>query len=216
MVTIAVVIALYAFVESPFVSASGAIAVLAFGIMMGNSKTHLKAFKKINGKNEEGKIIKQNILSNSAKNVYTEISFFVKVFFFVYLGILFDFSQAFVLFTGLIITIAIYATRIPVVHLAFRKERVDDKSKQLLRYLIPKGLAAAVLAQLALESNIPGADTLVHVVFSVILISIIMTSVLIFLIGKKGKMPSFDFTKDKQDDDIPAVAFNKQLSDDEK
>jgi len=197
MVTIAVVMALYAFVESPLLKASGAIAVLSFGLMIGNSKIIIKLFKRWNKDDEENKIIKRNVLSLSAKNFYSEISFFVKVFFFVYLGILFDFSDLWTLLLGIVVTISIFAIRIPIIKLAFFREKIDDKSKALMQYLVPKGLAAAVLAQLAIQQGIPGAEKVVNIVFSVILISIIMTSILVFLIGRTPT-PGFSFDKSKK------------------
>jgi potassium/hydrogen antiporter len=214
MVTIALLIGLYAFVESPLVSSSGAIAVLSFGLILGNSNHILDFFKRINH-NKDEKILERNVLSHSARNFYSEVSFFVKVFFFVYLGILFDFSKPFILFIGLLISIIIYLVRIPVVKLAFYNEKVDEKSQGLLKALVPKGLAAVALAGLALEYNIPRADELVNLVFSVVLISIIITSVLIFLIDKqkseKGNYKNHQILGEQEHIGI-FPSFNKHLN----
>lgn len=77
--TIALVIAIYAFVESPFVEASGAIAALAFGLVIGNSRSLYQAFNR-RRKNEEDNIVK-NVLIPTTKSFYSEISFFVKTIF---------------------------------------------------------------------------------------------------------------------------------------
>ena len=86
MLTIALVIGLYVFVESDFVGGSGPIAALTFGLVLGNSRVLLTMGNsssnndiknKPRPKLEEKTIT--NVLSNSAKNFYSEISFFVNI-----------------------------------------------------------------------------------------------------------------------------------------
>ena len=185
MVTVAMVMGLYAFIESSFVGASGPVGALAFGLILGNSKPilHLIHRKKRNLLEEDTKVIK-SVLSTSAKNFYNEISFFVKTFFFVYLGILINFSNPMVFLYGAILTLGIFFVRPLAVKFVFRKQKLDLKDRTLLEVLIPKGLAAAVLAQLAAQSNIPGASDVVNIVLSVVLLSILLTSILVFLAEK--------------------------------
>ncbi len=193
MVTIALVIGLYAFVESPYVSGSGAIAALAFGLMLGNSKSILEIFSKNKGEDEtndstdEDSKLSKNVLSNSAKNFYSEISFFVKTFFFVYLGILIDFSNMLVFVYGAFLTIGIFLVRPYAVKYVFRKDYyLDNKERTMLEILVPKGLAAAVLAGVAVQSGVLdgfSAD-FVNVILSTVLLTIIITSILIFLTQK--------------------------------
>jgi potassium/hydrogen antiporter len=195
IITIALVIGLYAFVESPFVEASGAIAVLAFGLMLGNSRTMLalkdnkrlsrrirKGIEKVQDEDPDQRIIK-NVLSPSSKTFYSEISFFVKTFFFVYLGILMDFSNPSVLLYGALLTLGIYMIRPIAVKYTFMRQNLDIKEKTILEVLIPKGLAAAVLAQVVLQAGVTNGRGVefVSTVFSVVLISIILTSVLVFM-----------------------------------
>lgn len=218
MLTIAIVIGLYAFVQSPFVEASGPIAALAFGLILGNSRSILslkdngennqngKEKKTHNSKNNKNGIDKAahsrvNVLSPFAKNFYAEISFFVKVFFFVYLGILMDFSNPTVFLYGAILTLAIYLVRPFVVKIVFRNDGyLDNKQKAFLESLIPKGLAAAVLVQLAVQSGVLGdlAGEMVSLVLSVVLLSIVFTSLLVFFTEKgwfKGFYPFLKITK---------------------
>jgi len=204
MLTIAVVIGLYAFVESPFVKASGAIAALAFGLVLGNSKFILASKnKKIEEKKERNekkgiendeKII-TNVLSTGAKNFYSEISFFVKTFFFVYLGILIDFSNPGVLIYGALLSFGIFLIRPLAVKIAIKgSNSIEIKEKVFLETIIPKGLAAAVLAGIAVQSGILGADTsqFINMILSVVLISIALTSVLVFA-TEKGWFKGFMF-----------------------
>ncbi|MFP4567539.1 MAG: cation:proton antiporter [Candidatus Woesearchaeota archaeon] len=176
IVTIAVVIALYSFVESPFIEASGAIAALSFGLVLGNSKTIIALNKKVD-KEEHSEII--DVLSKTAQSFFSEISFFVKVFFFVYLGILMDFSNPIMFAIAGVMVFSIYMVRPFVVWLTHKKENLDDYSRTNLEILIPKGLAAAVLVNITIQEGVPGADMMIAPILAIVLLSIILTSVLV-------------------------------------
>lgn len=212
MLTIASVVGLYAFVESSFVGASGAIAALSFGLILGNAKLLLQnTIKEDKEEKEEIKPTKKTkdlkkednstrkrintILTPSAKNFYSEISFFVKTFFFVYLGILIDFSNLDLFWYGALITAAIYIVRPFSVKIIFGKEKPHSLDRTLLEILIPKGLAAAVLAGVAVQSGVLGelASSFTTMILSVVLISIVVTSILMLLAQNKlfkGFFPS--------------------------
>jgi cell volume regulation protein A len=188
MVTIAFILGLYAFIESSYVEANGAIAALAFGLILGNSTTILNFFYKISKRDENEtrtELITESVLSDSAQNFYIEISFFVKVLFFVLLGIIMDFSNIFIFIYGLLITAAFFLIRPLAVKLSFLDEKVDDKSLNALKILIPKGLTAAVLAQVAIQKGIPNEGNFVNIVFAVVIISIVITSILVFISQRK-------------------------------
>jgi cell volume regulation protein A len=184
MMTIAMVVALYALVESPLIQASGAIAALVFGLVLGNSKSLLELKRR--KKSEEDERV-TSVVSFSAKNFYSEISFFVKTFFFVYLGILIDFTNPTIFLYGAILTIGIYLVRPFAVRLVFPKNNVAQKERSMLEILIPKGLAAAVLAGVAVQSGaLVGYEVIfTNTVLSVVLLSIVLTSVLIFLVERE-------------------------------
>jgi potassium/hydrogen antiporter len=201
MLTIAVVIGLYAFTESPFVGASGAIAALSFGLMLGNSKAFLHNIKEHRNQFAQARSTVTAALSAQAKNFYAEISFFVKTFFFIYLGILMDFSNPLVFLYGALLTAGIYLSRPYIIKLIFRKRNIDDKDRTYLEIMIPKGLAAAVLTQVAVQSAVPGAEEFVTLILSVILLSILLTSCLTFLTEYdlfKGFLRMFSKSKDKE------------------
>lgn len=198
MVTVAIVIGLYAFVESSYVGASGAIAALAFGLVLGNSK----GLQKLGFKRKTKEMLSRNVINTSARNFYVEISFFLKTFFFVYLGILMDFSNPKVFLYGAVLTAGAYLIRSVIVKIVFKKQDLPIKERTLLEILIPKGLAAAVLVGVAVQSGILNGETqiLVNMVLSVILLSIILTSVLVFLTEKdwfKGFLPPYSEKKVK-------------------
>jgi len=99
-----------------------------------------------------------------------------------------DFSNPNVFIYGGIMTLGIYLIRPFAVKMTFgRKEKLDIKEKTLLEILIPKGLAAAVLAQLSVQSGVLGerATEFGSLILSVIFLSIFLTSILIFLTEKR-------------------------------
>lgn len=197
ILTIACVLGLYAFVESDFVGASGAIAALSFGLILGNSHLILhdskkpileekkSSLKKSSKKTEHEATLPQHtsIITTSAMSFYSEISFFVKTFFFVYLGLLIDFSNLGIFWFGAIIAVAIYLVRPFAVKIVFGKDKLEDFDRTVLEILIPKGLAAAVLAGVVVQSGVleEAAATFTTMILSVVLISIILTSILLIL-----------------------------------
>ena len=196
MVGIAIVIAIYAFVESPWVGASGPIAALAFGLVWGNAQPILRLMhareqkeeKEFDEEDAHEHIGVQNVLDPSARNFFAEIGFFVKVFFFVYLGILIDFTNPQTFVYGALLTLVMFLIRPLAVKAVFRKSDATVKERTLLEVLIPKGLAAAVLVQLAVHSNIFSSEAVANevgnIVLSVILLSILLTGALAFLTEK--------------------------------
>ncbi len=178
MTTIAILLLLYVLVT--LMGGNGAIAALAFGLILGNSK-HLPLFSDF---------VKQPetlLLNRPEKFFYSQVTFFVKVFFFVYLGVLISFSSLFPFLLGLLISILILMTRPLAVWFLFAKTQTQ-RDRALLESIFPRGLAAAVLVQLVLASPegalLPRAAMLPVLVLSVILFTIIISSVLIFLVEK--------------------------------
>ncbi|MFT4312146.1 MAG: cation:proton antiporter [Candidatus Woesearchaeota archaeon] len=177
MLTIGIIILLYAFVESDLVGANGAIACLAFGLVLGNSRLLLA--------HVHARTVR-NLLTPSALTFFSEISFFLKVTFFVYLGLIIDFSNWQTIVLGLLLTIAIFITRPALIRIIFGKD-IKDFDRTLLEVVIPKGLAAAVLAQFAGATLITHptyqyiALELANIAFAVVFFSMVFTSLLVFL-----------------------------------
>jgi len=157
MITIAALLVLYAMTE--FIHVSGAIAALIFGLVLSN-KDEIARILKIKG---------SFVFDEHIKQFHSEVSFLIRTFFFVYLGITFVFSigaDSFtnlagfippsiatqpiyvfvllmsILFIGMFIMRYIAAT----VTVSIQKESTEDKA--YIYAMIPRGLAAAVLAQL--------------------------------------------------------------------
>jgi len=179
--TIATLILVYTFVQ--FLDSNGAIAALAFGIVTGNSK---KIFSVLSRDNSEYS------MTTSAKFFFSEISFVVKTLFFVYLGLLLDLSNLKLLLIGFLLTVLLFIVRPVAVSLRTKNDiHLKDKDKIFMEILTPKGLAAAVLAQLPLQAVEKGAIIPHAGEFSTVVLSIIMFSILISTVGvfatEKGK-----------------------------
>ena len=173
--TVAIVFALFGLVET--LGFSGAIAALAFGITIGNIESiKLPKFGKPLAGNPVG-------LSETEKAFFTEASFLLKTFFFIYLGISLQFSSTGIILIGMLITFIAFALRIPAVKIAVGRS-VSTKEATLMSVMIPKGLAAAVLASIPAQVGIIGGELIRDVTYMVILISIVVTSVIIPLLER--------------------------------
>ncbi|MBR4391253.1 MAG: cation:proton antiporter [Bacteroidales bacterium] len=176
---------------------SGAIASLAFGIGMANIDRIYNGFFKRLLKSEPAK------LNDTEKQLFSEIVFLLKTFFFIYIGISIRLDQFWPIIIGLIFTVVLFALRIPIVRLSIRNEESDmmPDDRAFMASILPKGLAAAVLATLPAQAGIPGGETIQNIVFAVILFSIIFTSIMVPVLEKDNMVSRFykkRFTKNSK------------------
>ena len=167
---------------------SGAIAALAFGIGLANIDAIYNAWLK--------KFIKKVPvnLNETERSLFSELVLLLKTFFFIYVGISIQLTQWRPIVIGLGISALLFIIRIPAVRFAVsKKEGIPDKELAFMSALNPKGLTAAVLATQALI-YIPDFETAMfarNIVFSVILFSIVINSILIPLIDKERLLYRF-------------------------
>ena len=163
--TIAYAFVVYGFVDS--IGYSGAIGALTLGLTIANSKQF--------GASESP-------LSPTERRFYSEIVFILKTFFFVYLGICMEFSQPLLVGVALIAILIVYLGRLGITRLVVSKS-VARPDAILTSLMIPKGLAAAVLATAPAQMvvNMPKAssDKLQAITFAGVFISILLTAVMI-------------------------------------
>jgi len=173
--TAAIVFVIFGIAE--WLGYSGAIAALAFGITLGNISS-LRLPKLYSGFNTDF-----SGLNISEKAFFAELVFILKTFFFVYIGISLQLANWWLIVVGLILTALIFIIRLPVVKFTVLKSTpVTDAS--MLAIVIPRGLAAAVLASIPFQQGMEGGDIIQNVAYAIILISIIITSLLVFLVDK--------------------------------
>ena len=171
---------------SEWLGASGAIASLAFGIAMANIDKIYTRFLKKMLKTEPTK------LNDTEQQLFSEVVFLLKTFFFVYIGISIQINHIWPILIGLIITIVLFALRIPVVQISiWRKDDLSPEDKAYMASMVPKGLAAAVLATLPAQADVPGGEIIQNIVFAVILISIIFTSIMVPIMERENAISRF-------------------------
>src|SRR3989338_3263590 len=164
MLTLAVLFLLYVFVESA--SGSGAIAALAFGLVLGNGgafSTMLRMKRRFG-------------FSKLLRTFQNEVSFFIRAFFFVYLGIIVSVNTTYLIY-GLAICGALILARLVADQITMYKMHLTGSEKNMMRTMVPRGLAAAVLAQLPVAYGIPDAAIFSDLVFIVILGTVLYTTV---------------------------------------
>ena len=168
---------------------SGAIAALAFGIGMAN----------IDSMYSRGFIIKSLFKSEPAKlnetekQLFSEVVFLLKTFFFIYIGISIKIDQLMPILIGLGISIVLFVLRIPIVKLSVNREKesILTEDKMFMSGIVPKGLAAAVLATIPLQRGIEGGEVIQNIVFAVILFSIVFTSILVPILERNNAISRF-------------------------
>jgi len=156
---------------------SGPIAALAFGVTIGNIESiHIPIFKTSSMKEPVG-------LSETEKVFFSEVAFLLKTFFFIYLGISLELITSWFIIVALIFTVVAFALRIPAVKTSIRKA-MPQKDLSVIAVMVPKGLAAVVLASLPVQQGVVGGDTIKSITYGIIVFSIIFTSILVLLLEK--------------------------------
>jgi len=180
MVTLAIVLLLFSVTE--FLNGSGAIAVLVFGIILGNESV------------VRGLIHSREVKSYPiVQQFQAEVSFFIRTFFFVFLGIIVTLGSLTNFAIALAIMALLYFIRYVIVHFATLNTDLS-KYKRMLIAINPRGLTTAVLATYplilienaintnpspALESISSQISILSEIAFYLIVVSVILTSILL-------------------------------------
>ena len=162
MLTLGVLFLLF-FLATTF-GESGALTALVFGLMLGNKQYCMRKLK-----------IKmpENTIDNS---LHRQVTFLVRAFFFVFVGLLASFGQIEYVIFGIIAAVAIYLGRIAITHTALVKG-FSKLDKKVTSVMIPRGLAAAVLATIPLTMGLQNGEAYPQIIFFIILTSVIITTI---------------------------------------
>jgi Na+:H+ antiporter len=139
MITIAALFLIAGVTE--MLHSSGAVAALAFGLSIGNKKYVKRQITAVSLKLTTDSNIQQ---------FHSEITFFVRTFFFVYLGLIFSFKTFTLLHlvAGIAVIVVVAGVRWLTTGLTARLAGMPDVDRLALFGLMPRGLSAAVLATL--------------------------------------------------------------------
>ena len=162
MLTIGMVFLLF-FLATSF-GESGALTALVFGLMLGK-KTYFSRLLKVK--------FPEDTIDNS---LHTQVTFLVRAFFFVFVGLLASFAQLEYVIFGVIAAIAIYIGRI-IITKSVLVRGFSKLDKRVTSVMIPRGLAAAVLATFPLSMGLPNAEAYPQIIFFVIFTSVLITTI---------------------------------------
>ncbi|MBP1626898.1 MAG: putative Na(+)/H(+) antiporter [Holophagaceae bacterium] len=173
--TPAFVLVMYGLVE--LLGYSGAIASLSLGIVLGNIDLMPLGILRRSPETLAS-------LSTTEKEVFAEVVFLLKTFFFIYIGLSLRLTSLNLALGGLGITALLFALRIPVVHGSLSTASTTRFEAATAAAMTPKGLAAAVLASVPTQMGLPGGSVIQTTVYALILFSILATSLLVFLLER--------------------------------
>lgn len=165
------------FAAAEILGFSGAIASLTFGVALGNAGLlRLPVLKRFT--------LPEPLAPNETeKAFFAEVVFLFKTFFFVYIGLSIQFSNLLWILLGVHITLLLFVLRIAAVRFSLRGS-IPPFDLATMAAIVPKGLAAAVLASVALQEGVAGREFIQNITYAVILFSIIVTSLLVFLVER--------------------------------
>lgn len=183
MIMVAVILITYFLTE--FLHGSGVIAVMFLGVGLNNAPLLTSMFfaiEKIFKPKASHPVIKMKALTKREKMFYDEISFFLKTFFFVYIGMMLNISNLKVLGITIICALSMLTARYTSTILM---KDIPSKAKDLLISMYARGLAAAALIQIAYERELIKEKLLLETSYCIITASIVLSSIHIFIIKKR-------------------------------
>ena len=188
MLTMTMVLATYGF--SQIIGLNGAIVVFVFGLVLANIDNMLDKDSTL------FKHLSLDINLNHIKSYQKEIVFFVSTFFFLYIGLLFQIPSSnimtlIMIVFGILFSLLFFAIRYPLApllrkHLS-KNNDVRSVESLFINFDIARGLSPAIIATipLSLGLNIPW---FVDMIFFIILISNIVSSIGIFFTYNENKL----------------------------
>ena len=162
MLTLGMLFVLF-FVANVF-GESGALTALVFGLMLGNKASLSRVFR-----------FKVRMIERDDPT-HNQLAFLVRAFFFVFVGLLASFGDINYILLGIAATVAVFVLRLALVR-AILTPKFSRLDKKVTQVMIPRGLAAAVLATMPLTMGLPHGEAYPQIVFFIILASVIVTTV---------------------------------------
>jgi len=175
-ITPAFIFLLFGLVEA--LGFSGPIMALAFGVTLGNIGALKHYLEQRHGLLYW--LVRPVSLSRRERAFFSEIVFLLGTFFFVYIGLSITITNRTIMLLGLATTVVLLVLRFVAVHASVSRE-TSIPAASLMSALVPKGLAAAVLASLLVQRDVPSGLFVQELAYSVIFWSIGLTSLLVFL-----------------------------------
>jgi cell volume regulation protein A len=199
MITVAALFIIAGVVEMDPINSSGAVAALTFGLSIGNRQFVKKRLTTLalTTLNEE-----------HIHHFHTEITFFVRTFFFVYLGLAFRFDTItwVHLMVGILIIWITLMARYLTSHLSKSVGDMEDCDRRAVFGMMPKGLSAAVLATL------PAAEFAGLSVWSSDLADLFLNVTLIVILGTTTVATVLSFFAERGVDKSERMKLRQRLT----
>jgi len=161
MLTLGILFVLFFLAKS--LGESGALTALIFGLMLGNRQVL-------------GRRLRLKMPEVSTDNSFHEqITFIVRSFFFVFIGLLANFGQFGFIVFGIMMAIVFYIGRYGISKVILTK-KFSMFDRKVTSVMLPRGLAAAVLATIPLTLGLPNASAYPQIIFVIIISTVIITT----------------------------------------
>lgn len=165
ILTLGIALLIYGLSESA--GGSGAISALTFGMVLGN------------GREIASKLAMKDVVEAGVvmMRFQRQISFLIRTFFFAFLGMIFVVREPSLLLAGLIISMFLLAGRYLAIRVSTYRAPILQMERPLMTTMIGRGLAAAVLANLATGYGVKIASALRELTLEVIVVTVIISAV---------------------------------------
>jgi cell volume regulation protein A len=148
---------------------------LVFGVVLGNGVEFAKFLR-----------IKRTVeIHDVMRKFHSQMSFLIKTFFFVYLGLMIAFDEPSIIVLGVVLSLALLFVRYIVVLLTSIGNRTMLASQGFLTSMLPRGLSAAVVAEIVVVAGIPNASVYPGIIMVVIVATVIISAIGIPIFGRK-------------------------------
>ncbi|MEW6295873.1 MAG: cation:proton antiporter [Candidatus Diapherotrites archaeon] len=165
------------YVVTEILGGNGITSILIFGLVLANYNTitralNLRSYFKID---------------YSVKTLQTEVSFFVRTMFFVYLGAVFNFSEFTqqIIITSLVVFLAIIIARYASIKILLKLNNSLKESDTVIMSMLPRGLGTAVLASLPLSFGLKLDFT--NIVLMIVILSNVFATITVFYFERAYK-----------------------------
>ena len=168
ILTLGVMLGLYSISE--LMQGSGAISALTFGLILGNG-TLISTKLKLNLASQ---------LDRVSISFHEQITFLLKSIVFVYLGILLSLINPSNFILGVGVSLLLLLARAAAVYITSLGDPILSLDRKVMTFLLPRGLAAAAVAQLVAAQGLSNIQS-----FNDICISVILSTILITIAGTR-------------------------------
>jgi len=178
ILTLSIVFLFYAVTEG--LGGNGAIFALFFGLVLGNGIYFSRLVK-----------MKEFVQADGImKKFHAEISFLITTFFFVYLGLILVIRNYTVFAFSIIVSLILLFGRYLATNIISWGKPLLKKSMNVMTMMLPRGLSAAVMAELIVLSGIPNANVFPQVVIVVIFSTVVIAGIGTSIFKRKMEVPT--------------------------